>query len=239
VKTELGQLVEKLGDAHRQNLRSIVLYGPAVAGAQLEDEGPKKVLVVVDRVTPAELKAAHDVADWWREVGNPLPVYFTTEEIADASDVFPLDFLDIAEVRHVLYGKDPFENLEIATDNLRHQLEYELRGRIIRLRTLYIPASRNPERLARLMADSLNSFVTLFRHVLRFHGEEAPVDPREAIIKLVNRLDLDSRTFARIFAYAADEETWLEAETNETFGSYLEQLQQVVDSVDHDAATAK
>jgi hypothetical protein len=234
VKTELGRLVEKLGEAHRQNLRSIVLYGAAVAGAQLEDEGPKKVLVVVDRISPEELKAAHDVAEWWREVGNPLPVYFTTEEIADAADVFPLDFLDISEVRHVLYGKDPFEDLEIATGNLRHQLEYELRGRIIRLRTLYIPASRNPERLARLMADSLNSFATLFRHVLRFHGEDAPVDSREAVIKLVTRLDLDSRTFARIFAYGADEETWLEAETNETFGSYLEQLQLVVDSVDHD-----
>lgn len=233
MKTELGQLVEKLGEAHRQNLKSIVLYGAAVAGAQLEDEGPKKVLVVVDRISPAELKAAHDVAEWWREVGNPLPVYFTTEEISDAADVFPLDFLDIAEVRHVLYGKDPFEDLDISTGNLRHQLEYELRGRVIRLRTLYIPASRNPERLARLMADSLNSFVTLFRHVLRFHGEDVPVDARESVLKLVKRLDLDSRTFARIFAYAADEETWLEAETNETFGSYLEQLQQVIDSVDH------
>jgi hypothetical protein len=52
-------------------------------------------------------------------------------------------------------------------------------------------------------------------------------------MKLVKRLDLDSRTFDRIFAYAADEETWLEAETNDSFASYLEQLQHVVDSVDH------
>jgi hypothetical protein len=204
-----------------------------LANHKPEGDGHAKLLVVVDHITPGELKAAHDVAEWWREVGHPFPVYFTSEEISDATDVFPLDFLDIAEVRRILYGRDPFEGLNIATHNLRHQLEYELRGKLLRLRTLYVPASHNANKLARLMADSLESFVPLFRHVLRLLGEEAPADPAEALNRLAARLKLEKQTFARIMEYRADEEVWLEAETSETFASYLYEIQEVVEAVDN------
>jgi hypothetical protein len=232
VKSELNELVEKLKQAQGQNLKSVVLYGPGVAGGLLDDESPKKVLVVLARMLPADLKKAHEVSEWWRQEGNPLPVYFTEEEIADASDVFPIDFLDMAEVRHVLFGQDPFAGLDISTENLRHQLEYELRGKLIRLRTLYVPAARNPNRLARLMVDSLNSFAPLFRHVLRLLNDDAPVEQREAIIRLSERLGLEKSTFVRIDDYEKDEEAWLETETNQTFASYLDQVSRVVEEVD-------
>jgi hypothetical protein len=230
---ELQEFVEKLGEAHGENLKSVVLYGASVAGGLLDDEQPKKVLVVLDRITPEELRNAHDVGEWWREAGNPPPVYFTREEIVDASDVFPIDFLDLAEVRHVVYGRDPFEGLDVSTANLRHQLEYELRGKLIRLRTLYVSVSRHPDRLARLMSRSLETFAELFRHVLRLLGEDAPLDLHEAAVKLARRLGLDEKVFNRIFEYGRDDELWLEAETNETFRRYLEDLDRIIEAVDH------
>ncbi|MFY9609562.1 MAG: hypothetical protein WAU45_13215 [Blastocatellia bacterium] len=229
---ELKELIDKLGEAHGTNLKSIVLYGSAVAGGQLDEDAPKKVLVVLDRITPAELKASHEVAEWWRLEGNPLPVYFTTEEMTDATDVFPIEFIDMSKLRHVLYGKDPFDGLDIPTTNLRHQLEYELRARLIKLRRLYIPASHDPNRLTRLMAESLDSFTMLFRHVLTLRGIEAPFDKRECVMKLADTLDLDKRVFERIFQCEAEEQVWLQAETDETFGAYLSQIERVIDGVE-------
>ena len=229
---ELKELLDKLSAAHGGNLKSIVLYGEAVEGEQLDEEAPKKVLVVLDEITPQTLRAGQAVAEWWRKEGNPLPVYFTSEEITDSTDVFPIEFIDMSRVRHVLYGQDPFDELQIQTHNLRHQLEYELRGKLIRLRSLYLPASNNPNRLASLMADSLNSFVTLFRHVLEMRGAEAPAEKNAVLIRIADELKLDKRVFARLSEYAADEEVWLEAETNETFAAYLKLLDQVVQAVD-------
>ena len=229
---ELKELIDKLGEAHGTNLKSIVLYGSAVAGGQLDEEAPKKVLVVLDQITPAELKASHDVAEWWRLEGNPIPVYFSTEEMADASDVFPIEFLDMSKLRHVLYGKDPFEGLDIHTTNLRHQLEYELRARLIKLRRLYITDSNNPNRVIRLMAESLDSFAVLFRHVLTLRGQEAPFDKRECVMKLADAIALDKRVFERIFQCEAEEQVWLQAETDETFGAYLSQIERVIDGVE-------
>ena len=229
---ELNELKDKLTEAHGENLKSVVLYGSAVVGGQLDEERPKKVLVVLDRIAPADLKAAHEVAEWWRSEGNPVPVYFTSEEMADSSDVFPIEFIDMSQIRHVLYGKDPFDDLDIPTQNLRHQIEYEMRAKLLRLRRLYIPASRNANQLARLMADSLDSFAVLFRHVLVMLGKEASFNKRECVMRLADELKLDKKVLVRIFEYAPDEEVWLESETNETFAKYLAQIEKVIEVVD-------
>jgi hypothetical protein len=228
---KLNEFVESLHEAHGDNLTSIVLYGSALHDDRLDEDEPKNILIILGRIMPDDLKAAHDVAEQWRLEGNPPPVYFTCKEIVDSSDVFPIEFIDMSGHRLMLYGDDPFVGLDIPTHNLRHQLEYELRGKLIRLRTLYISASHNPNRLAQLMVDSLDSFVILFRHVLTMMGGKASFEKRECIMELADRLKLDKRVFTRVFAYEADEEVWLESETNETFAAYLLQIERVIDVV--------
>src|SRR5215510_2337878 len=138
----------------------------------------------------------------------------------------------MSEARRVLFGNDPFDGLNIETQNLRHQLEYELRAKLIRLRRLYIPASRNANQLARLMAESLDNFAVLFRHVLMMLGKKAPLNKRECVTQLADELKLDKKVFERIFEYAGNEEVWLEHETNETFATYLAQIEKVTEVVD-------
>ncbi|HKP85244.1 MAG TPA: hypothetical protein VJZ26_04055 [Blastocatellia bacterium] len=229
---ELKNFVDALAEAHGNNLKSVVLYGSSVAGGLVDDLAPKKVLVVLDRIMPGDLKAANSLAEQWRIQGNPLPVYFTSEEIEDAADVFPIEFIDMSQVRHVLYGKDPFESLDIGTHNLRHQLEYELRGKLIRLRRLYMTISHDPNRLAELMANSLDSFAVLFRHVLVMLGEEAPFEKRECVMRLAGALQLDKRVLTRIMDYTPEDETWLQSETEETFAAYLAEIERVIKVVD-------
>lgn len=229
---ELKKLVEKLNEAHGANLKSVVLYGSAVVENQRDEDRPKKVLVVLDRIAPDDLRAAHGIAEWWRSEGNPVPVYFTSEEIADSSDVFPIEFIDMSHARRVLHGEDPFDGLDIPTQNLRHQVEYELRAKLLRLRRLYIPASRNANQLALLMAQSLDNFAVLFRHILMMLEADAPFDKKACVMKLADELKLDKSVLERIYEYERDEEVWLESETNDTFAKYLAQIEKVIETVD-------
>src|SRR5258707_10788152 len=137
----------------------------------------------------------------WQRLGHPLPVYFTVEELADAADVFPIEFHQMANARIVLYGKDPFEFVKLSDENLRHQTEYELRSKLIQLRRLYIPASVSVEKLCDLMSDSLASFAALFRAVLIRHGEEAPVAKPDCVRATVRRFGLEPAPFEKIFAF--------------------------------------
>jgi len=63
-------------------------------------------------------------------------------------------------------------------------------------------------------------------------GKEAPFDKRQCVLNLADELKLDKTVFARVFDFTADEEVWLESETNETFAIYLAQIEKIIDTVD-------
>src|ERR1043166_6675340 len=185
-----SHLIGDLRATHGDNLASVVLYGSAASGDFLQIESDYNLLIALERITPEDLRLAQAPMREWQRLGHPLPVYFTAEELRDAADVFPIEFQQMRRARVVLYGRDPFESLEISD---------ERRSKLIQRRRLSIPASADPSRLKDLMCDSLSSFATLFAPVLLLHGEEPPVLKREVVRAAVRLLKLDGAAFERVF----------------------------------------
>jgi len=238
VKTEIQEalkgLVDDLRATHGDNLASVVLYGSAAAGDHDVLRSDYNLLIALKRITPEDLRQAQAPMREWQRLGHPLPVYFTIEELADAADVFPIEFHQMANARVVLYGHDPFEFVQLSNANLRHQAEYELRSKLIQLRRLYIPASVSIEKLCDLMNDSLSSFAALFRAVLMLHGQEAPVSKPDCVRATAKLLRLDPTPFERIFEFRSGGNLpTSEKDANDLFGAYLLQIEQVVEAVDH------
>src|SRR5437773_6110391 len=139
----LEKLVRDLRAAHGDNLAAVVLYGSAAAGDHHELRSDRNLLIALKRISTSDLHVAETAMREWQKLGQQIPVYFTVDELQSAADVFPIEFLQMEKARKVLYGRDPFEFVQISDANLRHQTEYELRIKLIRLRRLYIPASRS------------------------------------------------------------------------------------------------
>ena len=233
VQQALNGLVEDLRATHGENLASIVLYGSAAAGEDVELQSDYNLLIALNRITPEDLRLAQAPMREWQRLGHALPVYFTVEELSDAADVFPIEFHQMANARTVLYGRDPFEFAKLSDANLRHQAEYELRSKLIQLRRHYIPASISIEKLAELMSDSLASFAALFRAVLLLHGQPAPIGKPDVVRATAKLLHLDAMPFERIFQFRAGGKLpGSEKEANELFAAYMFQIEQVVEAVD-------
>src|SRR5215510_5825175 len=233
ISDAVNHLVDDLKSTHGDNLASVVLYGSAAAGDHVELHSDYNLLIALNRITPEDLRLAQAPMREWQRLGHPLPVYFTVEELSDAGDVFPIEFHQMANARVVLYGKDPFEFVQLSDANLRHQTEYELRSKLVQLRRLYIPASVSIEKLCDLMSNSLSSFAALFRAVLMLHGLEAPVSKPDCVRETARLLKLDPKPFERIFEFrASDRLPSSEKEAHELFGAYLFQIEQVVEAVD-------
>jgi predicted nucleotidyltransferase len=229
----LNGLIEDLRATHGDNLASVVLYGSAAVGDQVEFQSEYNLLIALNRITPEDLRLAQAPTREWQRLGYPLPVYFTVEELSDAGDVFPIEFHQMAKARIVLYGHDPFEFVKLSDANLRHQTEYELRSKLIQLRRHYIPASISIEKLCDLMSESLSSFAALFRAVLLLHGHEAPVGKADCVRATTRLLKLDITPFERIFAFhTSGNLPASEKEANELFAAYMFQIEHVVESVD-------
>ncbi|HEX6046602.1 MAG TPA: hypothetical protein VFZ22_19075 [Pyrinomonadaceae bacterium] len=233
VQEALSGLVEDLRSTHADNLASVVLYGSAAAGDNVELRSDYNLLIALNHITPEDLRLAQAPMREWQRLGHPLPVYFTVEELSDAADVFPIEFHQMANARMVLYGHDPFEFVKLSDVNLRHQTEYELRSKLIQLRRLYIPASVSIEQLCDLMTDSLASFAALFRAVLLLFGQQAPVAKPDCVRATARLLKLEQAPFERIFELRNEINLPSSVrEANELFASYMLQIEHVVEAVD-------
>jgi predicted nucleotidyltransferase len=231
---QFAAFIDDLRATHGNNLASVILYGSAAAGDFVPQQSDYNILIALRKITPKDLRTAHASIREWSRMGHPVPVYFTVSELQNAADVFPIEFHQMEVARKVLYGLDVLVDLNISDKFLRHQVEYELRSKLILLRRQYIPASASIDGLKNLMAESLASFSALFRAVLMLHGIDPPATKHEIVALTVQQLNLNGAPFEKIFnireknfAASLDEIT-----ANALFAEYLEQIERVIDAVD-------
>lgn len=234
MQNQFAEFIDDLRATHGRNLASVILYGSAAKGDFVAKQSDYNLLIALRNITPRDLRNAHASIREWSKLGHPVPVYFTVDELRDAADVFPIEFHEMEAARKVLYGEDVLAGVKISDENLRHQVEYELRSKLILLRRQFIPASESVGALKSLMAESLASFAVLFRAVLLLNGIDPPLTKHEVVAVIAENYSLDGATFEKIFnirennfAGTLDERT-----ANELFGSYLEQIERVIDAVD-------
>ncbi len=226
------KLVEDLKQACPKGLKSVVLYGSAAAGDHTGKQSDYNVLVVAKELDIATLDAFSKTASAWSKAGNPAPMLFTEERLAQATDVFPIELLDIRECHKVLYGDDLVQGLEIDTKNLRLEIEHELRGKLIRLRQSYLLTQGKPRAVADLMVQSLSTFLVLFRAALRLFESEVPQKKFQALEKLSTHLEFDGSVFKTVQELKDGTKKSKDLAVDKLFDNYLKTIERVIDAVD-------
>lgn len=234
MKKYFEAFIDDVRATHRDNLAAVILYGSAAVGDFVPNKSDYNLLIALQKITPKDLRNAHACMREWSRMGHPIPVYFTVSELQDAADVFPIEFHQMEQARKVLYGEDVLADVKISDENLRHQTEYELRSKLIRLRRQYIPASSSVEGLKSLMAESLSSFAAVFRAVLLLLGTEPPFGKHEIVAATALHLKIDGKPFEKIFNirennFAGNLD---EVSANELFAEYMRQIENVIEAVD-------
>ena len=226
------KLVEELKAACPAGLKSIVLYGSAAAGDRVDKKSDYNILVVADDLGLETLDRFSKPATKWSQAGNPAPLLFTEQQLAQATDVFPIELLDIRECHNVLFGEDLVQTLEIDTKNLRLEIEHELRGNLIKLRQSYLLTGGKPKAVADLMTQSLSTFLVLFRASLRLFDEKIPQKKFEALEKLAGHLEFDGAVFETVQELKEGRKKLKDIPVQECFNIYLKTIVCVIDAVD-------
>lgn len=234
MNNQFAAFVDDLKGTHGKNLASVILYGAAAAGDFLPAESGYNIMIALHKIAPEDLRDAHATVREWSKAGNPLPVYFTVSELENAADVFPIEFHQMEAARKVLYGTDVLAGLKISDEFLRHQTEYELRSKLIRLRREYIPASGSVEGMKNLMSQSLSGFASLFHAVLLLQGVQPPASKREIIALTARQLKINGGPFEKILNIRENNHTEKldDISANNLFAGYMEQIENVINAVD-------
>jgi hypothetical protein len=229
--TKPEHLAERLTNALAGNLKCVALYGSAAAGDFVPGASNFNVLVVADRLDVAALNAASPAIKEWSQLGHPTPLFFTTQQLADSTDAFPLELLDIQQSRQILWGADMLADMKIDTAHLRRQIERELSGKLLKLRARYLVARHDHEAVNDLMQHSLSTFLVLFRAALRLYQPTVPEVKLDALQALAKHISFETRPFEQLFALKQQTGESRSNLPDVSFASYVAAIERVTAAV--------
>lgn len=175
-KTEsnLARVVDEARRTFADELVSVVLYGSATGDDFRPPRSDLNLAIVVEAIRISHLEALSRWLPTWHERGVATPLFIDRAFLAGAGAVFPMEVLDIQAEHRVLSGADVFAAISVDAEDLRRQLEYEARTKLLRLRVEFAQAGGSEKRLQPLMLESVKSFAALMRALLRLRRVAVP-----------------------------------------------------------------
>ena len=198
---KLEELVSQLQLAYGAGLRSVVLFGSAVAGEHNPKKSDYNILVIVDSLPLDRLRAVAAVSKAWAEDGNPPPMTFTNNEWRASADIFPMEYADILERHRVLFGTPPFEGIKVTPSDLRLQVEQQTMGKLLQLRQATMGAGGDSRQQLEVLEKSLSTLMVIFRGVSRLHGQVPSQDYEELTRQLAQRAGFAPEPFVKVIRH--------------------------------------
>jgi hypothetical protein len=229
---KLDELVRQLELAYGSALRSVVLFGSAVAGEHRAKTSDYNVLVIVDSLPLDRLRAVAAVSKAWAEDGNPPPMTFTTQEWRSSSDIFPMEYADILERHRVLHGEAPFDGIRVSPADLRLQVEHQTMGKLLQLRQAIMGAGGDSALQLDVLEKSLSTLMVIFRGVVRLNSQ-VPSQDYEALVRSVaEKAGFSPDPFVRVIRHLRGTEKLPRDQASRILEEYLSAMESLVGYLD-------
>jgi predicted nucleotidyltransferase len=225
------EVCEQLRAALGQKVVAIALYGSAASGDWVAGSSDINFVAVVEALGYEQLRAVRGLVGAWEKRGVATPLLLERRFLASAVDVFPMELFDMREGHRLLFGEDVFSNLAIRDDHLRFQCEQEARGKLLRLRELYLEIGSDRRRLRKLLLDSLTTFLTIMRHLTRSDGGPAPRPYADVLSAFCGLHRCELPATSRLLQLKLSNGGW-QGDEEELFREYLGEMERLVAIID-------
>jgi predicted nucleotidyltransferase len=228
---KLTELVSRLKEAAGKNLESVILYGSAARGDFHPGTSDLNVLCTLVSIDVNELQRVAPVVSWWtREVKEPAPLFFLTEELASSTDVFAIESLDAKRSHRVLFGKDVVADLEIPMNLHRVEVERDLRELLMKLRQHVLHAGRNEMELTAVLKKTASVAKTLLRHTMLTFGEEPPLEVKALFDRIGVLTGAEASAFEEVYEHRTTGK-W-QQDSLHAYDKYMHALEKVIVALD-------
>jgi len=213
-------------------LVSLIIYGSAAGGLYIKGKSDINLLVVLTPAGMDKLPQAFSLISQWKKRRVAVPLVLTKKFIAVSLDSYPIEFLNMKNSHILIYGENVLEKLEFQHDNLRLQIERELRGKLIHLRQGYLEAEGNGRKLRKLISASFTAFISIFNALLYLKKGSAPRGRRETIKEVTAVFAVDTEAFSNCASIKEGVDKFSRKEVEEIFGKYVREVENICNIVD-------
>lgn len=228
---KLNEFVSRMKEAAGKNLESVILYGSGARGDYRPGSSDLNLLCTLVTINVDELQRVSPVVAWWtKELKEPAPLFFVTEELRRSTDVFAIESLDVKMAHRVLYGPDVVKDLEIPMNLHRVEVEHELRLLLLRLRQHIVHVGQSELEFVRVLKRTISGAVSLLRHTLIALGEDAPEDARKLFARIEDTTGASASAFAHVYDYR--EKDGASEDSVAVYDDYMRALEKVILKLD-------
>jgi len=219
---------------YAEQLESVLFYGGSARGEYVPGASNIEFLIVLSEPALRNLRPAVLLSEKWRARAQVLPLVVTRAYIARSLDSFPVEFLYMRRQYRVLHGDDVLAGLAIRFQDLRLQLERELKGKLLHLRNGFLHSGYDRDELKSLMRRTLTAFLPLFEAFLFLKQEKIPVTRREIFQRVAQVASFPAGFIDKIFQVSEEdsrpyrEELW---QIMEEYIVHIAELTQIVDAL--------
>ena len=191
IEAAVPAIASALGDG----LVAVCLIGPAAK----PERNPRAVHVHAELLVVAERLDVVNLHELAAELVEPLRSGLqirtvTRAELAGSVDVHALELAQWRDHSLLLGGRDPFAELDIAADDLRHEIERALRSLIQRLRSRMLWCIATDQRhLDAVLREGVELLAMLAHHTLALAGEQPPAGDEVLLGRLASFCGHDAR----------------------------------------------
>lgn len=214
------------------DLVAVLLYGSAAGESFNRKRSDINFMIVVGEIAPVHLERLAKELPGWRKKRIATPLLVDRPYLKQALDVFPIEFSEISSCYKVLAGEDVLAGLQPDARNLRYQCEHEARGKLLRLREIYLDVGNDKKRLRFLMIDSVKTFLIIMRAFLRLAGEEVPGRQQDTVARVEEITRSQLPTVRHVLAVRAGGQPWRSEPAQRTFFAYHDEIRQFVATID-------
>ena len=213
-------------------LVSLIVYGSAAAGSYVKGKSDINLLIVLTNAGKNKLDEAFEKVKYWKKRKVATPLVMTKEFIETSLDSYPIEFLNMKNSHILVYGENVLTNIAFKPEDLRLQIEREIKGKIILLTQGYLETEGSSRALRQLIRNSFTAFISIFNALLFLKQGKAPQVRQETIKEACNLFSLDTAVFEICSGIKEGKDKLANKEIINIFKKYLREVEKMGSIVD-------
>jgi hypothetical protein len=216
-----------------EELLSIILYGSGAGEDYVPGKSDLNFLITLTDRGIEGLDRALETVGRWRKRNVAVPLFMTRSYLTGSQDAYPIEFLNMKRTYKVVAGEDLLAPLAFDPRHVRLQLERELRGKLLHLRSGYLQTDGKAGKIRGLIAASLTAFVSLFSALLYLKNLDIPKGKRDIIAAAVRTFGVDADVFLKCEEIRGKTDRFSSVEVQAVFRDYLREVGRLCEQIDH------
>jgi len=168
----------------------------------------------------------------WSKANVAIPLFFHKEYIKSSLDSFPIEFLNIKYNSKPVFGEDITNIIEINNEDLRLQIEREIKGKLLKLRQVYFEFDLKPKMFHQFVSVSLPTFDSIFSAAVYLKKGIFPKSRKDIYQNVSDIFAIDEEFFDKLIKIKKEELKVEKEDITPLWEKYVDNIKRVSLQID-------